>query len=324
MEFRIKDCQLQAENSGQLKVGGYINVTERESEMLFNRKKNKWFKEVMRKGVFQRAISRAKEIPLLFEHDWNKQLASTKQGSLTLLEDNIGLRFEATIEDESVYKQVKDGIINSCSFGFRALEEKVEDVNSRFEKRLVTAIELLEVSLVKNPAYVGSLCETRAYEEEMQQEQINVETQDTEIQMDEALEKEVAEEIKEEVVEAQEDVLEDKAEELQEREEPQEDVKDGLDIELIKKVVLEILADKERAIEDSKEETQVTEEEIVEEPVIEEEAQKDDAEKNEEPSEDKPADDVEEAREDEEKAPTQCRSNELDLLKMELEILKLK
>lgn len=171
MEFRIKDCQLQAEEDGQLKVGGYINVTERESEMLFNKKKGKWFKEVMKKGVFQRAINKAAQgIPLLFEHNWDKQLASTDEGSLILKEDNIGLRFDAVINDQNIYQQVKAGVINSCSFGFRALEERFQEIDYRLEKRFVSAIELLEVSLVKNPAYVGSLCETRSYEEELQEE----------------------------------------------------------------------------------------------------------------------------------------------------------
>ena len=172
MEFRIKDCQLQADESGSLKVGGYINVTERESEMLYNKKNGKWFKEIMKKGVFKRAIERASQnIPLLFEHDWSKQLASLEEGTLELREDNIGLRFDAVIKDESIYEQVRSGIINSCSFGFRVLTEEVESINTRLEKRFVSAIELLEVSLVKNPAYVGSLCETRSYEEELKEEE---------------------------------------------------------------------------------------------------------------------------------------------------------
>lgn len=168
MEFRIKDCQLKAEENGSLKVGGYVNVTERESEMLYNKKNGKWFREIMKKGVFQQAIERAgRNIPLLFEHDWNKQLASIEEGSLSLREDNVGLRFDAIIEDESVYQQVKAGIINSCSFGFRALTEEIKSVNSKLEKRFISEIELMEVSLVKNPAYVGSLCEARSYEEEI-------------------------------------------------------------------------------------------------------------------------------------------------------------
>ncbi|GAA0071671.1 hypothetical protein UT300003_31960 [Clostridium sardiniense] len=166
MEIRIKDASLQCLENGQLELGGYINVTERQSEMLFSQKRNKWFKETMKKGVFQRAIDKAKEIPLLLEHDWNQKLASTNNGTLELTEDNIGLKFKAVIENRDIYDQVKAGLINACSFGFRALHQSIEGVNDRFEKRYVDEIELKEVSLVKNPAYVGSLVETRAMLEE--------------------------------------------------------------------------------------------------------------------------------------------------------------
>ena len=166
MEIRIKDAILQCGDNNKLEIGGYINVTERQSEMLFSEKRNKWFKEVMRKGVFQRAINKAKEIPLLLEHNYKDQLASTSEGTLELCEDNIGLKFKAVIENRAVYDQVKAGIINACSFGFKVLGEKIEGVNDRFEKRFVDDIELREVSLVKNPAYVGSLVETRAMLEE--------------------------------------------------------------------------------------------------------------------------------------------------------------
>ena len=227
MEFRIKDCQLQADDTGLLKVGGYINVTERESEMLYNKRNGKWFKEIMKKGVFKRAIERAgKNIPLLFEHDWNKQLASIEEGSLELREDNIGLRFDAVINDESIYQQVKAGIINSCSFGFRALAEEVESINTRLEKRFVSAIELLEVSLVKNPAYVGSLCETRSYEEELKEEErAKCETPDEE-ERAENLDDSKAEDNKSDVAEGQdveEKEADDKAEE--EKVEAEEDEK---------------------------------------------------------------------------------------------------
>lgn len=168
MEYRIKDVQLECTNDESFKIGGYINVTERESEMLYSKKRNRWFKEVMKRGVFDSAIRTAENIPLLFQHDWNKQLASTASGTLELREDQIGLRFECRIEDKDVYEKVKSGKVNSCSFGFRALEEKIEPINEKLERRFVSKVELLEVSLVDSPAYVGSLCETRAYEDELE------------------------------------------------------------------------------------------------------------------------------------------------------------
>lgn len=166
MEIRVKDVDLQISDNGTLNLGGYINVTNRESEVLFSHRKRKYFKEVMCSGVFKRAIEKANEIPLLFEHNWDKKLASTDDKSLELYEDNIGLRFAAKIQNEEVYNLVKEGAINACSFGFRALNEKIEPINAKLEKRYVDSIELLEVSLVKNPAYIGSLCETRSATQE--------------------------------------------------------------------------------------------------------------------------------------------------------------
>lgn len=166
-EYRIKDMELQNNEDGSYKIGGYINVTNRESETLYNKKNSKYFKEIMTSGVFEDALERAEEIPLLLEHNWDEKLASTSLGDLKLREDNIGLRFEATIKDESLYQKIKAGIINSCSFGFKVLRERVECINSKLDRRFVDAIELLEVSLVKNPAYVGSLCESRSYEDEL-------------------------------------------------------------------------------------------------------------------------------------------------------------
>ncbi len=205
--------ELKNNKDGSYKIGGYINVTERESQMLYNKENGKYFKEVMTSGVFEDALSRAKEVPLLLEHNWNEKLASTSLGDLTLREDNIGLRFEANIKDESLYQKIKAGIINSCSFGFKVLRERVESINSLIDRRFVDAIELLEVSLVKNPAYEGSLCELRSYEDELSNirevikelqekeaelvaklEDIEVEDKDTEISKEDKTTEEITEE----------------------------------------------------------------------------------------------------------------------------------
>ena len=240
MEFRIKDCQLQADDAGSLKVGGYINVTERESEMLYNKKNGKWFKEIMKKGVFKRAIERAgKNIPLLFEHDWNKKLASLEEGTLELREDNIGLRFDAVIKDETVYGQVKAGIINSCSFGFRVLAEDVESINTRLEKRFVSAIELLEVSLVKNPAYVGSLCETRSYEEELQEEERAKCGNSDDEKREENPEVEAEEEKVEEVIEQETDSEEAETKEESEDEKADDEAEEDSDKRFNEEVIIE-------------------------------------------------------------------------------------
>ena len=172
MEIRLRDVTISVDDLENRKIGGYINVTNRESEVMYSKKRGMYFKEIMQPGVFKDAIDNNKNIPLLLEHDHGKQLADLRSGTLELREDNIGLRFDAVINDDDVYRNIKDGKINSCSFGFSVLEDSFEPINSKLEKRFVRKIKLDEVSLVENPAYIGSLCETRALEEELREEEL--------------------------------------------------------------------------------------------------------------------------------------------------------
>lgn len=218
MEFRIKDVQL--DHSEDRKIGGYVNVTERESETLYSQQRGKWFKEVMKKGVFERALAKNQSIPCLLEHNWDKELAHTSKGTLELREDNIGLRFDAIITDDEVYEQIKSGAINSCSFGFTVEEQDFENVNSRFEKRYVHEINLKEISLVKNPAYVGSLVESRNLEMALREDEEMNKVEEVVETVEEVIEEttEVVEEVTADVVEdeTKEEVVETETVEVEE------------------------------------------------------------------------------------------------------------
>lgn len=220
MEIRVKDCNLNTSEDGKLKVGGYVNVTNRESEMMFNKNRRKYFKETMQSGVFKRALENSNEdIPLLVQHDWNKKLASLSQGNLTLSEDNIGLKFEAEIEDRSIYEQVKNKEINSCSFGFKVISDSYIPVDELLEKRNVSEIELMEVSLVKNPAYIGSLVETREYEEEMEKRKKSNSDEENSKEEKSSKESEKSNGVDQEEEESKEDKNEDSKEEKEEKSE---------------------------------------------------------------------------------------------------------
>lgn len=240
MELRIKNIGINVEDDSLLKIGGYINVIERESEVLFSKKRGKWFKEVMKKGVFEKAIKQKRNIPLLVEHDWNKQIACTLNGTLNLVEDNVGLRFDAVIDDKETYDLVKMKAIDSCSFGFNVIEEEIEPIDSRLEKRYVKTIELLEVSLVENPAYTGSLAEARAYEEELRASKKAEAKEDEASKQEEVKEDETSKEdsksnsapnpeAKEEKPEEDKEQKEDKT-----KEEPKEEVKESSKEEPVK------------------------------------------------------------------------------------------
>lgn len=206
MEIRLKDIKLDY-NSEQRKLGGYINVVERASETLYSKQRGKWFKETIKAGTFTRALQKNNSIPMLLEHDWDRQIAHTADGTLELREDAIGLRFDAIV-DEDTFNEIQQRNITSCSFGMKVNEQEFEPVNPKMEKRYISNIDLFEVSLVANPAYVGSLVEQRNMEkalEDMKKEVIE----------------EVVEETKEELVE---EVRADKKEEESEKESDNTDV----------------------------------------------------------------------------------------------------
>ena len=206
MEIRLKDIKLDY-NSEQRKLGGYINVVERQSETLYSPQRGKWFKETIKAGTFTRALQKNNSIPMLLEHDWDRQIAHTADGTLELREDAIGLRFDAIV-DEDTFNEIQQRNITSCSFGMKVNEQEFEPVNPKMEKRYISNIDLFEVSLVANPAYVGSLVEQRNMEKALED-------------MEKEVIEEVVEETKEELVE---EVRADKKEEESEKESDNTDV----------------------------------------------------------------------------------------------------
>jgi len=161
MELRFNPSDIVTNEDGSMTVSGYVNKTEEKSRMLG---KDSKFVEVIKRGAWQRALDSAKEVHFLAEHDNNKILASTRNGSLKLVEDEVGLHMTATISPTSwgkdYYQLIKDGILNNMSFGFRSIKDAWRNAGSYFE-RTVNELELFEVSVVRDPAYLGSSIATR-------------------------------------------------------------------------------------------------------------------------------------------------------------------
>lgn len=116
------------------------------------------FVEVIEPGAFARSLDA--DIRALFNHDTNIVLGRTRSNSLTLGEDGKGLRVEILPPDtqlvrDMVITPIERGDISQMSFGFR-----VRAGGSRFEEdedgtivRILTDLELFEVSPVTFPAY---------------------------------------------------------------------------------------------------------------------------------------------------------------------------
>lgn len=150
-----------------VEIEGYVNAIERDSKPLLSRVGQ--FIERICKGAFKKALKRNDDVHILLNHDWKRDLGSTKQGNLELVEDNIGLHARATITDPEVIQKARNGELVGWSFGFQD-----RDVENSIERgmphRRVKDLDLAEVSILdkrKKPAYDGTLIMARDDEEEL-------------------------------------------------------------------------------------------------------------------------------------------------------------
>lgn len=232
MELRFNDFNMiQDETSGKLVVSGYVNETGKYSHLLGKRKK---FKEKIQKGAFARALANGNDVHFLAEHDDNKILASTRNNSLKLVEDEVGLLMTAEISDTSYGRDyhtlIKDGILRNMSFGFSVDKDKWKRMNDGTYTREITDLTLYEVSVVTNPAYPQSTISARGIgliAEEVP-EDIEFESEDKpmeEIKEVQVEESKVEEPKVEDVVEPKEEAIEEVVEEPK-AEEPKVEEKD--------------------------------------------------------------------------------------------------
>lgn len=149
----------------KVEIEGYVNAIERDSKPLWSRVGQ--FIERICKGAFKKALKRNDDVHILLNHDWSRDLGSTKEGNLELEEDNIGLKARATISDPEVVKKARAGELVGWSFGFSD-RDVINSIRDGMPHRAVKDLDLAEVSILdkrKSPAYEGTLITARAEEE---------------------------------------------------------------------------------------------------------------------------------------------------------------
>ena len=150
-----------------VEIEGYVNAVERNSKPLRSRIGN--FIERICKGAFKKALKRNDDVHILLNHDWKRDLGSTKQGNLELTEDNIGLHARACITDKEVVQKARNGDLVGWSFGFQ--DRDVDNLTyDGMPYRAVKDLDLFEVSILdrtKSPAYDGTLITARAEGQEI-------------------------------------------------------------------------------------------------------------------------------------------------------------
>jgi hypothetical protein len=154
--FTVRDVEARQAEDGTMRLRGYAAVFNDASVPLP-------FKETIAPGAFRKTLSETPDVRLLINHE-GLPLARTKNGTLTLTEDDRGLFMDAIIADTNegrdLYKLVERGDVDQMSFAFRVIRQKWNEDRTT---RTLTEVSLADgdVSVVTYPAYPTTSVEAR-------------------------------------------------------------------------------------------------------------------------------------------------------------------
>ena len=158
-ELRVVDSV--SEPGVEPAIEGYASVFDSWSEELGG---NSPFREKVVKGAFEETIQ-IDDIRALFNHDPNYVLGRNKAGTLTLEEDEKGLKVRIVPPDTTWAKDllvsIKRGDITQMSFGFTVILDRWS-YEDNIDVRELLKVKLYDVSPVTFPAYAQTECGVRS------------------------------------------------------------------------------------------------------------------------------------------------------------------
>lgn len=136
------------------------------------------FYEQIDRRAFDESLAEQANIFALYNHNHDKPLGSTRNGTLELITDDIGLRFKIIPKANTSYlKDVKElvdnGEIRGMSFGFIAMEDDWKDEGG-VSVRTLKNVSLKEITITPYPAYESSEVALRSmnkFKDEIKNEQ---------------------------------------------------------------------------------------------------------------------------------------------------------
>ena len=148
-ERRFFTSELRIDNREKPTIEGHAAVFNQKSEEMWG------FREVIRPGAFAKTIKTA-DVRALWNHDPNFVLGRTKNNTLELSEDEIGLRSiihpPDTIFANDILESIKRGDVDQMSFGFITITDEFRMEDKVMIRELIE-VELFDVSPVTFPAY---------------------------------------------------------------------------------------------------------------------------------------------------------------------------
>lgn len=156
--FTVRNIETREAEDGVMRLSGYAAVFNDASVPLP-------FSERIAPGAFRKTLSETPDVRLLINHE-GLPLARTKNGTLELSEDEVGLRFDAELPDTSeardLWTLIQRGDVDQMSFAFRVIRQKWSADRT---ERTLTEVSLADgdVSVVTYPAYPTTSVEAREH-----------------------------------------------------------------------------------------------------------------------------------------------------------------
>jgi len=161
----VSGLEVRGGRGAESTIVGHAAVFDRDSEPIAGQ-----FIERIQKGAFSRAIKEGQDVRALWNHDVNIVLGRTKSGTLTLVEDEVGLRVVLRPPDTQAGRDalasINRGDVDQMSFGFMVREQEWKHgENGGLDVRTLVDVDLFDVSPVTFPAYPDTDVAVRSHNE---------------------------------------------------------------------------------------------------------------------------------------------------------------
>ncbi|MBS6504091.1 MAG: HK97 family phage prohead protease [Clostridium sp.] len=163
-EYRFVEFRAVDNDENKMIIEGYAITYDKPATHKYGLRK---FTEVIKRGALDN--TEMKDVPLRYNHtDTYPLMASTRNNSLTLIKDEVGLKIRAELIDTNsnrdIYKLIQEGLVNKMSFAFSVADKGATwQYGDNETIRTVTSIEkLYDVSVVDSPFYDSTSVHTRS------------------------------------------------------------------------------------------------------------------------------------------------------------------
>jgi HK97 family phage prohead protease len=148
VECRLRPLELRTEGN-TVAVHGYATVYD----TAYRVGGDLGFDETIAAGAAAKSVAERDDVRFLYDHD-GMPLARTKSGTMTLRSDATGLLVDATLDMASppaaaLRSAIERGDVDAMSFAFRVIRQQW---NTDFTQRLISELQLFDVSAVGEPA----------------------------------------------------------------------------------------------------------------------------------------------------------------------------